>query len=57
MRFVMGLGWGMVVELALGFVLCCAVVQRFAVAQPVAWRSAVAKISPNAQPVQTLAKA
>lgn len=56
MRFAMGLGWGMVVGLALGFVLCWGVVQRFAAPSPMLWRAVVPKISTSAPPAPTVAK-
>lgn len=56
MRFVMGLGWGMVVGLALGFVLSWGLAHRMTSPQASGWRTAWVKSQPGAQPPQALAK-
>jgi len=56
MRFVMGLGWGMVVGLALGFVLCWGALQRFALPSSTGWGTAVPDTSRSAAAAPTLAR-
>lgn len=57
MRFVMGLGWGMVLGLALGFVLSWGMVHRFAVPSPLLSKTTVNKANTGTWQASPLAKA
>ena len=57
MRFVMGLGWGMVAGLALGFVLCWGVVERMSSPPALSRTGLASKPRPATPLAPTLVKA